>query len=147
MVMVEDIAQLWAFRDDKFSVMCTKHDHSPDEGVKFLNTIQTKYEKKNWSSCMLFNNTKCRALIPEYINTASGLELHQFKWLLSDEEIGSIPLEWNYLSGTGQVLEKKAMIHYTLGGPYFKEYLDCEEAKVWIDEKESMLSCAQGESE
>lgn len=147
MVMMDDIAKLWALREDKFSVMCTKHDHTPNEGVKFLNTIQTKYEKKNWSSCILFNNAKCKRLTPEYVNTASGLNLHQFKWLASEDEIGSIPLEWNYLADTGQVSEKKSMIHYTLGGPYFKEYIHCEEAKVWIDEKESMVRCAQVDGE
>ena len=123
--------------------MCTKHDYNPDEGLKFLNNIQTKYEKKNWSSCILFNNAKCKNLTPDYVNTASGLNLHQFKWLASDDEIGSIPLEWNYLADTGQVSEKKSIIHYTLGGPYFNEYINCEEAKIWINEKKSMLRCAQ----
>jgi lipopolysaccharide biosynthesis glycosyltransferase len=143
MVMIDDVAKLWSLRNEKYSIMCTKHNYSPKEDVKFLGTTQTKYEKKNWSSCILFNNAKCKSLTPEYVNTASGLNLHQFKWLASDDEIGSIPLEWNYLADTGQVSEKKSMIHYTLGGPYFKEYINCEEAKVWIDEKESMLSCAQ----
>lgn len=143
MVMIDDIAKLWSLRDEKYSVMCTKHDYLPKEDVKFLNTIQTKYEKKNWSSCILFNNAKCKSLTPEYVNMASGLNLHQFKWLASDDEIGCIPLEWNYLADTGQFSEKKSMIHYTLGGPYFKEYIHCEEAKAWIDEKESMMRCAQ----
>lgn len=147
MVMTDDIAKLWALREDKFSVMCTKHVHTPDEGVKFLNTIQTKYEKKNWSSCILFNNAKCKRLTPEYVNTGSGLNLHQFKWLESDDEIGDIPLEWNYLADTGQVSEKKSMIHYTLGGPYFKEYINCEEASVWLNEKESMVHCTQVDGE
>jgi len=143
MVMMDDIAKLWELRDEKYSVMCTKHDHTPNEELKFLNTIQTKYEKKNWSSCILFNNAKCKNLTPDYVNTATGLNLHQFKWLAGEEEIGSIPLEWNYLADTGQVSEKISMIHYTLGGPYFNECSHCEEANVWIDERESMLRCAQ----
>ena len=46
---------------------------------------------------MLFNNARCRALTPDYVNTASGLELHQFKWLANDELIGTLPNRWNHL--------------------------------------------------
>ena len=80
----------WALRDDRYAVMCVKHDHNPTEDVKFLGEKQTRYQKKNWSSVMLFNCAQCKALTPDYVNTASGLELHQFKWLTSDEEIGAL---------------------------------------------------------
>ena len=33
---------------------------------------------------MLMNNAKCKLLTPEYVRTASNLELHQFKWLESE---------------------------------------------------------------
>jgi hypothetical protein len=79
MLVLDDIANLWALRDDRYAVMVVKHDHRPREAVKFLGQPQTAYPKKNWSSVMLFNNTRCRALTPEYVNTATGLELHQFK--------------------------------------------------------------------
>jgi len=77
-VMLEDIAELWALRDDDFAVMCVKHNHVPEEGTKFLGEAQTQYEKKNWSSVMLINCSKCTALTPDYVNSASGLELHRF---------------------------------------------------------------------
>lgn len=48
---------------------------------------------------MLFNNARCRALTPDYVNTATGLDLHQFKWLANDELIGALPDRWNYLVG------------------------------------------------
>ncbi len=76
-----------------------KHHHVPKEEVKFLGEKQSKYEKKNWSSVMLMNCAKCRALTPELVNTASGLELHQFKWLGDDALIGEIPSRWNHLVG------------------------------------------------
>ena len=50
MLVLEDIVKLWALRDDKYAVMCVKHDHVPKEKTKFLGAQQTKYEKKNWSS-------------------------------------------------------------------------------------------------
>ena len=39
---------------------------------------------------MLFNYAKCKNLTVEYVNSATGLELHQFKWLNDDSEIGGI---------------------------------------------------------
>ena len=36
MLMRADIAELWALRDDKYSVMVCKHDYQPKEDVKFL---------------------------------------------------------------------------------------------------------------
>jgi hypothetical protein len=36
-----------------------------------------------------------------------------------------------------------ALIHYTLGGPYFNEYIDCEHADTWFKAKEAMLAVTQ----
>ena len=33
---------------------------------------------------MLFNCAKCKNLTVEYVNKATGLDLHQFKWLNDD---------------------------------------------------------------
>jgi len=136
MVCVDDIAKLWELRDDRYSVMCVKHDYEVKQDVKFLGEKQTKYEKKNWSSVILFNCSKCKALTPEYVNTATGLQLHQFKWLEDDSEIGEIPKEWNYLVGVYPESENISMVHYTDGGPYFDAYKDVDFAKLWTDELE-----------
>ena len=143
MLMLDDIAKLWELRNDSYAIMCTKHDQKPGEETKFLGTVQTKYEKKNWSSCMLFNNAKCTALTPAYVNYATGLDLHQFKWLENDELIGDIPLDWNYLVGCETPVNKVSMVHYTLGGPYFNEYSHCEYSDEWRREREATLQCAQ----
>lgn len=139
MLMMDDIANLWRLRDDRYAVQVVKHDHVPREEKKFLNQPQSKYEKKNWSSVILFNNAKCRALTPEYVNSASGLELHQFKWLESDDLIGEIPRRWNYLVGYNNPLPNVSLAHFTLGGPYFEEYRDCEFSGEWRNERELML--------
>ncbi len=143
MLVLDDIAKLWALRDDRYAVMCVKHDHQPAETVKFLGAPQTPYAKKNWSSVMLFNNAKCRALTPDYVNTASGLELHQFKWLADDSLIGEIPRQWNHLVGYSTPDANAANVHFTLGGPYFRDYADCEFAPDWINEKQDMLRVDQ----
>jgi hypothetical protein len=144
MLMLDDIAHLWALRDDRYAVMVVKHDHVPKETQKFLGEPQTKYEKKNWSSVMLFNNAKCRALTPNYVNTASGLELHQFKWLADEGLIGDLPDRWNHLVGYNAPRSDTALVHYTLGGPYFSNYADCEYASEWRRERDAMLMAIDG---
>jgi len=91
MLVRDDIARLWALRDERYAVQVVQHVHVPREETKFLGAVQTKYQKKNWSSVMLMNCAKCKALTPEYVNGATGLELHQFKWLQDDSLIGSLP--------------------------------------------------------
>jgi len=139
MLVTADIAELWALRRDEYSLMCVKHDYEPLDDTKFLGAIQTKYEKKNWSSVMMFNNAKCAALTPPVVESETGLFLHQFKWLSDDSQIGALPSEWNYLVGEPIApVPKPKLIHYTLGGPYFDDYVDCEHAGLWRDEFQRM---------
>jgi lipopolysaccharide biosynthesis glycosyltransferase len=143
MLVLDDITTLYELRDERYAVMCVQHDHRPQETVKFLNAPQTAYGKKNWSSVMLFNNARCRALTPEYVNQASGLELHQFKWLEDDGLIGSLPARWNHLVGYDTPRDDPANVHFTIGGPYFNEYADCEHAEAWRAELTAMLRVDQ----
>lgn len=140
MLVLDDIAKLWDLRDDRYAVQVVKHDYTPASPTKFRNLPQTVYEKKNWSSVMLMNCAKCKALTPEYVNTASGLELHRFQWLESEDLIGEIPLRWNFLVGEYEPLpiEEISNLHYTLGGPYFDATRDCDYADVWNDEFAAM---------
>ena len=142
MLMREDVADLWKLREDRYAVMVVKHNHVPTETVKFLGEPQSKYEKKNWSSVMLFNNARCRALSPEYVNRASGLELHQFKWLENDDLIGALPGRWNHLVGYNPPRRDAGLVHYTLGGPWFDDYRDCEYSREWFTERDTMLRTA-----
>jgi hypothetical protein len=144
MLMTTDIAELWRLRDDRFAVMCVKHDYVARDDVKFLGSVQTKYEKKNWSSVMMFNNSKCSSLTPAVVAQESGLYLHQFKWLESDDAIGGLPATWNYLVGEMTMPEVPNLIHYTLGGPYFDSYKNCEFADLWFAERELLLHAAKG---
>jgi hypothetical protein len=139
MLMLDDIARLWQLRDERYAVQVVKHDHRPREARKFLGEPQTAYAKKNWSSVMLFNNSLCRALTADYVNRASGLELHQFKWLDSDDLIGELPSQWNHLVGYDAPRRGVSLAHFTLGGPYFAAFAGCEYAAEWRAEREAML--------
>jgi hypothetical protein len=140
MIALDDIASLWRLADERFAVQVVKHHHVPKERTKFLGATQTRYEKKNWSSVMLMNCARCRALTPDYVNGATGLELHQFKWLGSDDLIGELPARWNHLVGYDAPRPDAAIVHFTIGGPYFAEYRDCEYASEWRRELDDMLA-------
>lgn len=138
-----DIMELQAHIDrqrDKAVLVC-QHDYVPKTERKFLGQVQTKYPRKNWSSMMVFNNERCAALTAEYVNSASGLDLHRFNWL-EDRQIGELPLDWNWLVGEYDYKPDAKIVHYTLGGPYFDEYRDCDYAAEWFAEFEAMRSVA-----
>lgn len=139
MLVLDDIANLWALRDESCALQVVKHDYTPRTQTKFLGQQQTQYEKKNWSSVMLMNASRCRVLTPDYVNTASGLELHRFHWLADESEIGDLPLRWNFLVGEYEPVDATDIsnLHYTLGGPYFTDYADCDYADLWFREREA----------
>lgn len=142
MLCLTDIAELDRFietQKDKSVIVC-KHNYTPKSEVKFLGQQQAVYPRKNWSSFMLLNNTKCRKLTPNYVNKASGFELHRFHWL-EDSEIGDLPLDWNYLvDESNQSLDQPKMVHFTNGGPWFKAYQTVEYANHWHEELANMRS-------
>jgi hypothetical protein len=137
-----DIAGLMqeAERQADKAVLVCKHDYVPRTQRKFLDQVQTRYARKNWSSVMLFNNARCRSLSADYVNSASGLDLHRFAWT-EDAAIGELPLEWNWLVGEYAYNAGARIVHFTIGGPYFEAYRDCDYADEWFAEFESMRQC------
>ena len=124
---------------DKALLVC-KHDYTPSPERKFLNQVQTAYPRKNWSSVMVLNNARCRALTPEYVNSASGLDLHRFNWLPGEGAIGELELEWNWLVSEYRHNAKAKIAHFTRGGPWFEPFRDCDYADEWFSERESMVA-------
>lgn len=131
MLVCKDLELLWNMRDESKAVMVVKHNHSTGVTTKFNNMTQTYYTRKNWSSLIMFNASLCKQLTPEYVNTAPGLDLHQFRWL-EDEQIGSLPNEWNHLVGVDAPNADPAIVHWTLGGPWFAEHASAEHADKWL---------------
>ena len=129
MLVRGDIKELFDCADGESDVQVVQHTYIPDEQEKFLGAEQTIYERKNWSSVMLFNNEKCQRLSKHHVNRMGGLYLHQFGWA---DKVGELPKTWNYL--VGEVAEKFSdpqIVHFTRGGPYFEDYKDCEYADEW----------------
>lgn len=144
MIVKDDPAKLWALRDEKFAVKVVHHNHIPLEEVKYLGTTQTRYERKNWSSVVIWNcsHPSVRGLTPDFVNTADGLHLHQFRFL-KDEEIGYLPKTWNHLVGFDPFNEQSKLIHWTTGGPYFDEYKNCDYHSDWFKEESLAKMIAQ----
>jgi hypothetical protein len=144
MLCLGDICELENFaREDPYKdVFVAKHCYIPSTPIKFLEQSQSIYPCKNWSSVMVFNGHRfpTRGLTPDYVNTASGMELHQFKWSTPDC-IGSLPLEWNHLVGEYAPNPNAKLVHFTLGGPWFPQYANCEFADEWMEEYDAANSC------
>jgi len=134
-VVNEDINKLFDLADEKYAVMCVKFNWLPDKGdkQKMDGMIQTRYNKKLWSSMMLFNlnHPAVKKLDHIAVNQQTGSYLHKFQWV-NDKAIGSLPESWNYVPGVSSGNKINA-IHYTKGGPWFEEYKECEYGEVWLD--------------
>ncbi len=138
-----DINDLVMYRQTKDkAVWVCQHEYEPQSRTKFLGQVQTRYPRKNWSSVMLFNCEKCTALTPEYVNTASGLDLHRFNWL-KDEQIGALDLAWNWLVSEYSKNDAAKLVHFTLGGPWFPEYAQVDYADEWRDAYSQMTSASK----
>ena len=136
-----DIGELFKLANDDYAVMCVKHDYIPTDTLKMDNCIQHLYPRKNWSSCILFNNShpSNSILTPELVNTETGKFLHRFQWL-QDSEIGSLPHTWNWLEDWYHEPEdgKPNFVHYTRGNVYFKNYQNVDYADEWKNEFKRM---------
>ena len=132
MMFRDDIKNLWDMIDKNKSIMCCKHDYVPKQNIKFKGAKNEPFPKKNWSSFMLMNNHRCKILSKEYVETASGLDLHQFKWT-HEENVGELPLEWNWLVGEYEYNKNAKNVHWTLGGPYFEDYARSDYADEWFE--------------
>lgn len=140
MMFRADVSELWNLRDNSKSVQVVKHDYTPTTQRKFLGAIQYRYPRKNWSSVMLFNCEKCKRLTPEYVNTASAADLHRMEWA---DSIGGLPYEWNHLVGEYAPNPDARLVHWTIGGPYFNEYVSTEFSSEWFETKLRMMNCNQ----
>ena len=101
------------------------------------NQKQLGYDKKLWSSLMLFNmkHKDVKNLTSDKVNTMKGLDLHQFKWT-SDDQIGEIPGSWNHIPEVSQLKDSPNAIHFSLGGPWFGgKFATMQFAQDWEDEK------------
>lgn len=149
MIFLSDIKKLFEHCDDKYAVMCVKHQHKPmPNAMKMDGRQQLGYFRKNWSSFFLINcnHPANEALTMEKVNFMKGSDMHSFSWL-KDHEIGSLPTTYNYISGVSPKIQHGKMpdvIHYTEGGPWFEECQDVAYAGTWLAEYEDFQAHGHG---
>lgn len=142
-LVLADVAELFALADDRYAVQVVKHEHNDGTDIKMDGQAQTYYERKNWSSVILWNcsHQGHHRLTDMRLNCWPGRDLHAFKWL-NDDEIGGLPKEWNHLVGVSPTKDelRASLLHYTLGGPWFgPEFADGYAAEMWLWERDSMM--------
>jgi hypothetical protein len=139
MLLRADIAELWALRDEGKALLCVQHDYKTKLRRKYLGAKNEDYPRKNWSSVMLWNcaHPANRCLTPQFVQKATGAELHRFSWL-ADELIGSLPREWNWLPDELGPNAQAKLVHWTLGAPCFEEFAAAPMAEEWHEERRLM---------
>jgi len=132
MVCQGDLKELIDMADPSKAVMVVKHDYQTKATQKYLGNINENYPRKNWSSVILWNcdHPKHKILTPDFVSKQTGKFLHRFSWL-DDQDIGELPLEWNWLASEYRVNREAKLIHFTLGTPCFKDYKNSDMADIW----------------
>ena len=132
MLIRADIDDLWTLRDESKALMCVHHDYKTKAIKKYLGAENRDYPRKNWSSVVLWNcgHPANKGVTPEFIQSASGAQLHRFTWL-DDKLIGEIPKVWNWLPDEFGPNSEAKLLHWTLGAPCFHEYATAPMAEEW----------------
>jgi len=139
MVVLDDIAKLWAYRRSDVGVQVVKHDYRTKFPIKYRGSANPDYPGKNRSSVILFNCAYAphRMLSPDFVAGATGEFLHRFGWL-QESAIGDIPAQWNHLVAEVDPNPEAKLLHYTIGLPAFQGYAEYE-GEAWYRELKSAL--------
>ena len=144
MLVRDDIVKLWEMRDDTKAVQVVKHDYKTKLSEKYLGSKNEDYPRKNWSSVILWNcgHPANAAVTPEFVQNATGSQVHRFTWL-TDDLIGELPVEWNWLPDEFGINLDAKLIHYTLGTPCFHDFATTPMADEWHRERIYVDHCLQ----
>ena len=124
MLVLGDIAELWAMRDSERAVQVVKNE-----------------KRFEWPSLMLWNcgHPVNQALTPHHVENENPFK---WDWLGADgpgsDLIGSLPAEWNHLVGYDKPRTDAKLAHFTAGIPPYEETNMCEYSAEWAKEHELM---------
>jgi len=136
MILRSDIDELWQLRDESKAVMVVQHDYKTRMEEKYLGSKNENYPRKNWSSVIMWNcaHELNRQITPEFVQASTGAQLHRFTWI-PDEQIGSLPVEWNWLPDEFGANDDAKLLHFTLGTPCFHDFATMPMADEWHRER------------
>jgi hypothetical protein len=90
--------------------------------------VMQKQKRFEWPSLMLFDNSQCRELTPEYIDSPQSAP-QSLKWAPT---VGELPEDWNHCVGYMSPNPDAKLIHYTAGLPCWPETQKLEHAETWV---------------
>ena len=144
MLLRDDINELWEMRDETKAVQVVKHNYKTKLNEKYLGAKNEDYPRKNWSSVILWNcgHPANAVVTPEFIQNATGAQVHRFTWL-TDNLIGELPIEWNWLPDELGANQQAKLLHYTLGTPSFHDFATTPMGDEWHRERIYADYCLQ----
>lgn len=141
MLCLGDVREIAELDMAPYALRVVQHDYQPSNTVKMYGCPQTSYPRKNWSSMMLMNCTRLRVWSKATVETQTGAYLHRFQDI-PDEAIGDLPRTWNTLDWMDQSTK---LIHYTNGGPWFKDYENHPHADVWYAARNELRAATEAQ--
>jgi hypothetical protein len=144
-----DFKELFLEMDRKKDSPCGVVKHSfPTYVHKKRNQFkQLKYDRKLWSSVMVFNHwhKDCLILDKECVSEEEGLYLHTLRWVGESSSIVSFPERFNFVIGHSERNEVNTpkIINFTEASPWFKgdNRLDGNlvYSKLWLENAQKAL--------
>jgi len=145
MLMVDDIAELYALRDPQYAVQCVQHaPYKTRHPIKYRGTSMQcpnrDYARKNWASVMIINcqHPDWRVIDGRVQNERALLALLQLEFIEASA-VGNLPARWNVLADEGHSLDGAAVLHWTAGGVFIPAYNDAPGAVLWRAARDRML--------
>lgn len=142
---LEDPYKILKEADRSKTVMVVPHNYVPKTERKMDNQIQTKYNRKLWSACMLWNLRSKHLPTFEMVNEADGGYLHKFGWL-DDDQIGFLDEAWQWVPGASPTTQASLnlegnnkhtpvnAVHMTLGIPGMADREPTPFDTMWTNE-------------
>jgi len=105
--------------------------------------VMQEQEEFEWSSVMVFNNSLCEILTPDFIDDDYN-GLFDFDWVSGD--IGELPKEWNHTCYYKEPIEAK-LYHFTVGIPVWNETREIStETPIWKEYFDKSISTVSWKS-
>lgn len=129
-------------------VSCVKFNTPVVDGKKMDGMEQQNYDRKLWSSLMVFNlgHKDIYKFTGVDVNHEPGRVMHNFFGLM-DDEIGEIDPRWNHIPGLSEPRRDPLAVHWSLGGPWMPGYEKSPFSQRWYDSYNGIVrSCGYGQA-
>jgi hypothetical protein len=136
MLCRSDICEVFRCKDARKAVQVVKQSYETKSQRKYrgsrMEADNGDYPRKQWASVMLIHggHPAWRRVSPEYVRDVEPIRLLQLSFI-DDEDIGELPVEWNWLVDERGENEKAKIIHFTTGIPAFTQHADAPMANEW----------------